>query len=64
MHITAMLPDHFGVLNIKNMLSASLLVSPISFIAELSLHDVNLPSLISVWGRNFLSVVKQHWADK
>lgn len=57
-----MLPDQFGVLNIKNVLSASLLVSLISFIAELFLHDVNLPLLIYVWGRNFLPVVQQQWA--
>lgn len=57
-----MLPDQFGVSNIKNVLSASLLVSLISFIAELFLHDVNLPLLIYVWGRIFLSVVQQQWA--
>lgn len=57
-----MLPDQFGVSNIKNVLSAPLLVSLISFIAELFLHDVNLPLLIYVWGRIFLSVVQQQWA--
>lgn len=59
-----MLPDQLGVLNPKNMLSLSLPVSLISFLAELFLHDVNLPLLIYVWGRNFLSVVHEQWADK
>jgi len=59
-----MLPDQFCILNIKNVLSAYLLVLPISFIAELFLHDVNLPLLTYVWGRKFLSVIQQQWADK
>ena len=62
--LAAMLPDQFCILNIKNVLSAYLLVLPISFIAELFLHDVNLPLLTYVWGRKFLSVIQQQWADK
>lgn len=62
--LTAVLPDQLGALNPKNTLSLSLPVSLISFLAELFLHDVNLPLLIYVWGRNFLSVVHEQWADK
>lgn len=62
--LTAVLPDQLGVLNPKNTLSLSLPVSLISFLAELFLHDVNLPLLIYVWGRNFLSLVYEQWADK
>lgn len=62
--LTAVLPDQLGVLNPKNMLSLSLPVSLISFLAELFLHDVNLPLLIYVWGTNFLSVVHEQWVDK
>lgn len=62
--LTAVLPEQLGTSSPKNMLSLSLPVSLISFLAELFLHDVNLSLLIYVWGRNFLSVVHELWADK
>lgn len=62
--LSAVLPEQLGVLSPKNTLSLSLPVSLISFLAELFLHDVNLPLLIYVWGRNFLSVAHEQWADK